>query len=276
MPQIFNDAVMTNGGAALLNKAIAGDCTIQITRMALGDGTYTAEEKTILALQQRTALKSLKQSATLSSLSIETATSVKATAVFSNESLAAAYHMNEIGIFAQEYGDPSTEILYSIAVVSGDEGEIMPISNGTTPVRIIQSWIVTISNSAEVTINLLSDDAFALSADMGLLNSLDTDVKTTVVAALNWVAHNTIPLVVDKTLTNSLAYPFNDSQETVQISPNRDNSNYRVDVEVLSFTGGGVGDIEITDKLVNGFKIAYTGAATSVSVRCHVLGGMEA
>ena len=274
MPQIFNDAVMTNGGAALLNKAIAGDCTIQITRMALGDGTYTAEEKTILALQQRTALKSLKQSATLSSLAIETATSVKATAVFSNESLAAAYHMNEIGIYAQEYGEPSTEVLYSVAVVGGEEGEIMPISNGTTPVRIIQSWIVTVSNSAEVTINLLSDDAFALSADMGLLNNLDTDVRTTVVAALNWVAHNTIPLVIDKTLTNTLAYPFNDSQATVQISPERSNTNYRVDVEILNVTGGGVGDIEITDKLVNGFKIAYTGAASSVSVRCHVLGGM--
>ena len=276
MPQIFNDAVMTDDGAALLNKAIAGECEIQITRMALGNGTYTAEEKTILALQQMEDLKSQKQTVVLSSLAVETATSVKATAVFSNEGLAEAYHMNEIGLFAQEAGDPNTEILYSIAVVSGSEGEIMPISNGTTPVRIIQSWVVTVSNSASVTINLQSDDAFALAADMGLLNHLDTGVKASVVAALNWVSNNTIPLVIDETLTNSQLYPFNDSQTTLQISPVRDNTNYRVDVEVLSKTGGGIGDIEITDKLVNGFKIAYTGAATQVSVRCHVVGGMEA
>ena len=239
-------------------------------------GNRQRHEKTILALQQRTAPKSQKQSVALSSLAIETATSVKATAVFTNADLTEAYHINEIGLFAQEEGDDTTEVLYSIAVVSGDEGEIMPISNGTTPIRLIQSWLVTVSNSAEVTLNLVSDDAFALASDMGQLNALVTDVKSTVVAAMNWLADNTIPIVIDATLTNSQTYPFNNSQQTLQISPSRDSSDYRVDVEVLSSSGGGVGDIEITDKLVNAFKIAFTGSAASVSVRCHVLGGMDA
>lgn len=38
MPQIFNDAVMTNDGKALLSREIAGECMIQITRMAAGNG----------------------------------------------------------------------------------------------------------------------------------------------------------------------------------------------------------------------------------------------
>ena len=39
MPQLYNKAVMTNAGLALLNKAQAGAAAIQFTRMATGDGT---------------------------------------------------------------------------------------------------------------------------------------------------------------------------------------------------------------------------------------------
>lgn len=88
------------------------------------------------------------------------------------------------------------------------------------------------------------------------------------------LADMAIPVVINANLTNTQTYPFNDSQTTLQINPPRNYTNYRVDVEVLSVNGGAVGDIVISDKLVNGFKIAFTGSATSVSVRCHVLGGM--
>lgn len=75
------------------------------------------------------------------------------------------------------------------------------------------------------------------------------------------------------TLTNAEQYPFNGSQQTVQLAKNRNRKDYTVLVEVQSSTGGGVGDIMITDKLLNGFKIAFSGAATSVTVRCAVQGG---
>jgi len=78
---------------------------------------------------------------------------------------------------------------------------------------------------------------------------------------------------IEVTLTNSLAYPFNDSVTTVPLATNRNKKDYTVLVEVMQSTGGGVGDIIITDKLLNGFKIAYTGAATSVKVRCAIQGG---
>ena len=70
MPQPFNNAVMTNGGARLLTRAQAGEIKIELTRIATGNGSYTAAEKTLDALQKRTALKSLKNSYPLSDIDI--------------------------------------------------------------------------------------------------------------------------------------------------------------------------------------------------------------
>ena len=74
-------------------------------------------------------------------------------------------------------------------------------------------------------------------------------------------------------MTNSLVYPFNNSKKTVSIET-RDDTDYRVEVEVQGATGN-VGDIYITDKTVNTFKIQYTGSATSVTVKCFVTGGAK-
>ncbi len=75
-------------------------------------------------------------------------------------------------------------------------------------------------------------------------------------------------------LTNDQVYPFNGSQKAVQITPQRNDKSYTVEVEVVSKEGGFIGDFEITEKLVNGFKIAYTGSATKVNVICYVRGGI--
>ena len=44
-------------------------------------------------------------------------------------------------------------------------------------------------------------------------------------------------------------------------------------VEVVS-ADGLVGDIEVYDKALNGFKIRYTGSAKNVKLRYYVQGGM--
>lgn len=75
------------------------------------------------------------------------------------------------------------------------------------------------------------------------------------------------------TMTNSLEYPFNNSQKTVSLVQPRNNTNYVVDIEVPA-NAGNVGRIEVTDKLLNGFKIAFTGSAASVAVNYTVRGGM--
>ena len=76
------------------------------------------------------------------------------------------------------------------------------------------------------------------------------------------------------TLSNSLLYPFNNSKQTIPLTTTRNDKGYTVLVEVVSSEGGGVGEISISDKLLNGFKVEYSGAATSVTVNCYVQGGM--
>ena len=71
--------------------------------------------------------------------------------------------------------------------------------------------------------------------------------------------------VGEATLTNTLAFPFNNSVKTVALGETLPNTYYDVNLKVTDFTGN-VGELEITDKLTNGFKIQYTGSASSVTV----------
>lgn len=75
------------------------------------------------------------------------------------------------------------------------------------------------------------------------------------------------------TLTNTQAYPFNNSKVTVALQKARDTLNYTVQTEIVSAVGF-PGDIKISDKQLNGFKIEFTGSATSVTVKYIVRGGM--
>ena len=77
----------------------------------------------------------------------------------------------------------------------------------------------------------------------------------------------------EASMTNTLEYPFNNSDITVNLLKTRDTLNYRVDTEVVSSTGI-VGDIVVYDKQLNGFKIRYTGSATAATVKYYVIGGM--
>lgn len=80
--------------------------------------------------------------------------------------------------------------------------------------------------------------------------------------------------IIEATLTNSQEYPHNNSIKTLQLTTPRNTKDYTVTPEVVSVSGGAVGDFEISDKLLNGFKIQFTGSANSVTVRCYVRGGI--
>ena len=90
----------------------------------------------------------------------------------------------------------------------------------------------------------------------------------------SWISEHQIVQTGTKTLTNTLAFPFNNSKVTVALSPTKENTNYIVLTEVTAFQGN-VGDIVISDKAVNGFAIAYTGSASTVTVKYTVLGGYQ-
>ncbi len=80
------------------------------------------------------------------------------------------------------------------------------------------------------------------------------------------VEHGTV------TLTNTLEFPFNDSKQTVSLVTEMPNTTYAVVPHVLSSTGN-AGEIEVSDRQVNGFKLATTGGGSSVTVEYIVIGG---
>lgn len=79
---------------------------------------------------------------------------------------------------------------------------------------------------------------------------------------------------IQVTLTNTQLYPHNNSKKTVQLLTKRNDMDYTVECEVVSVSGGSVGEFEFSDKLLNGFKVAFTGSAKSVVVNCYVRGGI--
>ena len=74
------------------------------------------------------------------------------------------------------------------------------------------------------------------------------------------------------TLTNSVGYPFNNSVQTVSMTPVRKNKNYLVEYSITT-KNGNVGEVEISDKQLNGFKVAFTGSAKSVTLKLFIKGG---
>lgn len=82
-------------------------------------------------------------------------------------------------------------------------------------------------------------------------------------------------VVLTATCNNTQKYPFNNSTKTIALSGAnlRYNKDYTVTAEVVSCTGGCVGDIVVSDKLLNGFKIAYTGSASAVELKIYIQGG---
>lgn len=75
------------------------------------------------------------------------------------------------------------------------------------------------------------------------------------------------------TLSNTKTFPFNDSIQTVNLATARKTLNYDISWEITSATGN-IGDITISDKLLNGFKIAFDGSASSVTLKLRIKGGM--
>lgn len=75
------------------------------------------------------------------------------------------------------------------------------------------------------------------------------------------------------TLTNNQSYPFNNSKQTIALATARNFTDYTVEAEVLEHSGN-VGDVKIFDRMLNGFKVAYDGSATSVTIKLRIKGGM--
>ena len=74
-------------------------------------------------------------------------------------------------------------------------------------------------------------------------------------------------------LKNTNKYPFNNSIKTIAMKKARNTIDYRVVYELIS-SDGAIGEVIITDKQLNGFKIEYTGSAANVAIKYYIQGGL--
>ncbi len=159
MAQTFENAVLTDDGIALLTRVQANECSMTFTKVVLGSGSYTSEaSKEISVLQQMTQLKSEEQEADVTSCEVKSETAVKVTATVTNENVSTGYYWNEVGVYAKA-SDQSTAILYAIAVTSAGEdeswhGDYIPAYDSLTPVTIIQAFVLSVGNSAQVSVTV--------------------------------------------------------------------------------------------------------------------------
>jgi len=100
---------------------------------------------------------------------------------------------------------------------------------------------------------------------------IEADVLTQEMLQRKRELENSIPEIGQTTLTNNQEYPFNNSKVTVNLVKARNTLNYNV---VVEFSGTNAGDVIVSDKQLNGFKLEYTGSAASVTVKYYVRGGM--
>ena len=76
-----------------------------------------------------------------------------------------------MGLYAKPAGESdAAEVLYSVTVTAGENGDFMPPYNGYNPAQIIQDYFATVDNSLNVTINtagaaLLAKDAHIIRDD---------------------------------------------------------------------------------------------------------------
>lgn len=170
MPQSFEKAVMTDAGAALLARSISESVSLEFTAIVIGDGTYSAAEKTSAALKQRTALKSSKMSYAPSAVSRESGSTVKVSAVISNTTPEAqplfsqGFYINEVGLVAK-LSNQSQTVLFSVCVTAGDQGDYLPAFTGDNPAQVVQDYLTAVSSEANVSFDMPLS-AYALASDV--------------------------------------------------------------------------------------------------------------
>ena len=136
----FNGFVLTNKGRELLAKAVAGE-TLTFTKMEIGDGTFTADVKTL------TALVNKKDDFNINQIENQGNGQVLLKAIISNKNTTTGYYIREIGMFA--HGDDNVEILY--AYNKAMEADYFPAFNSSNVVEVEYNNIIIVDQAQNVT-----------------------------------------------------------------------------------------------------------------------------
>lgn len=156
----LNPIVLTKKGLALLAKLQAQeDATMKLTRIGVGDGSYTPEEN----LSDATALKSEKQTFDLVSKTVINQSTVSVKAVISNQELEEGYCIKEIGLYAEDPDDG--EILYALTTAKEGQWDYLPPFNNQLPSTITLEAYIEVSDAERVQITV-KEGTYALSEDL--------------------------------------------------------------------------------------------------------------
>lgn len=175
MAGIFQEAKLTHKGIALLAKAQAGRCTIQLTKAATGAGSYSSGED----IATQTTLKDQRQTFPLTTVTVQNQSTVFVKFIMTNKQdsgdLKTGYYVKEIGIFAQDPDDG--EILYAIAIGVENQWDYMPAYNDLLPSTITVDFLTEVDNAESVTIvtpnrMYLYDEATGERYNLGVENGL--------------------------------------------------------------------------------------------------------
>lgn len=260
--------IITAAGKNRMLSAISTNSTIKITQIAVGDGAGTAYTPTadMTALKRETWRGNVNQVAR----NPDDTNIIVITGIIPFS--AGGFFVREIGIF----DDQGT----MLAVGNYPECYKPTQDSGCSKDMTIEVWIIL---SDEVNISLTVDPSVvtATKKDLqDLKNDVDTEFDVMGSSLAQQMLQNKRVLadlegeINTITLSNSQTYPFNDSKTTVALSKSRDTLNYRVVVETVSETGGSAGKVSVSDKALNGFKIAFDGSASSVTLKYYIEGGM--
>ena len=166
MPQAFIQAVMTVYGEQLYAKALAGKCNPEYVCIAVGNGQYEESEREKEYLKRQTCLKSEKNRYIFSDGKTSPDNQVYLEAIITNYDqktktslITEGYHINEIGIYAKESGQPDgEEKLVSICITANPtgNGDYMPEYNGTET-TITQGYYINVADAENVIIDLMKN-----------------------------------------------------------------------------------------------------------------------
>lgn len=121
---------------------------------------------------------------------------------------------------------------------------------------------------------LIAGNTASIGVNASAITALQTGAATSATNIGKLEADDT-PEIKTVALTNSQKWPFNNSLQTVALTTNRPTTNYTVDAEIKAVAGGTIQGVKISDRLANGFKVAYEGDATSATLKLIIKGGIN-
>ena len=209
----FYAAVTTDAGMTLSADLLIGEQMV-FTKLVTGSGIYDEHEMTRTSLQKVTQIKEPRQEYEFSNIEKVTDNCILLKTLISNVNLTEGYRMTEIGVYAKKQGEEGDGILYSVSVAK--EPDYLPRYNGLAAIEIIEEYYITVSDAAEVSLQVGSSAAVLredleklrlelldevnkkldeIQKQIGNLGDLETTSKECIVDAINEIAVVIKPLI---------------------------------------------------------------------------------